>query len=135
MNIRYPRPSGRGSIEASALTSAESRRMTYPRPSGRGSIEAQMSRRSLINAINYPRPSGRGSIEADIYVRQFRTVLDPIHVHQDVAPLKLPSKFRALRALQIYPRPSGRGSIEARGRLSGNWRRITLSTSIRTWLH
>ncbi len=40
--------------------------------------------------------------------------LFPIHVHQDVAPLK-PLFANLLTFSLAYPRPSGRGSIEASG--------------------
>jgi len=39
--VPYPRPKGRGSIEAPALLLLLSPRIVYPRPKGRGSIEAQ----------------------------------------------------------------------------------------------
>ncbi len=86
----------------------------YPRPSGRGSIEAL----SIIVLSKfwrvYPRPSGRGSIEAsgsnDVILLEDCS----IHVHQDVAPLKQLRKRYADQIADDYPRPSGRGSIEAR---------------------
>ncbi len=39
--------------------------MDYPRPSGRGSIEALIRCVWYVSIGGYPRPSGRGSIEAE----------------------------------------------------------------------
>ncbi len=63
--VIYPRPSGRGSIEASpSFFRMDGRSVSYPRPSGRGSIEANSLTASSTRLKYYPRPSGRGSIEA-----------------------------------------------------------------------
>ncbi len=59
----------------------------YPRPSGRGSIEAQLQAQDTQATPAYPRPSGRGSIEA-LTARGRHPLGNTIHVHQDVAPLK-----------------------------------------------
>ncbi len=136
---RYPRPSGRGSIEATRSPEYPATISPYPRLSGRGSIEARLNGLSGIKArCFYPRPSGRGSIEAPtrltlrkppqgpIHVHQDvaplkQTIIspgdlsgyNPIHVHQDVAPLKRESRGHPAGRQAVYPRPSGRGSIEA----------------------
>ncbi len=107
----------------------------------------------------YPRPSGRGSIEAIVLTTRSITADQSIHVHQDVAPLKLPAvesnddgastihvhqdvaplkrmggRYTKQKPLS-YPRPSGRGSIEACQPQLSSLLLPHLSTSIRTWLH
>ena len=62
---------------------------------------------------SYPRPSGRGSIDAPGLVRVLLRRRFPIHVYQDVAPLKPRVNLPAGIPGGVYPRPSGRGSIEA----------------------
>ena len=59
----------------------------YPRPKGRGSIEARGYKPYKEALKYYPRPKGRGSIEATGSTPDpLRDT--PIHVRKDVAPLK-----------------------------------------------
>ena len=60
----YPRPTGRGPIEARDLVSDSGSGRKYPRPTGRGPIEACPRRAGLRATVPYPRPTGRGPIEA-----------------------------------------------------------------------
>src|SRR6266536_3137627 len=88
--VWFPRPRGRGPIEAFGTTGGCSGWSTgFPRPRGRGPIEApQQPDERTLKAL-FPRPRGRGPIEA-------------------------------VRAMYIafvsggFPRPRGRGPIEAR---------------------
>ena len=101
----YPRPDGRGPIEATFCNAEPgSPDATYPRPDGRGPIAvgAGTPIRDLTVAAplkqttvfaeptqDYPRPDGRGPIEALLRAFSVRT-----------SPTR-------------YPRPDGRGPIEA----------------------
>ena len=62
----FPRPNGRGLIEAQQLAGARVEApIEFPRPNGRGLIEAIAARAaSLALAAPFPRPNGRGLIEA-----------------------------------------------------------------------
>ena len=60
----FPRPSGRGSIEAVPAPMRSIFSSRFPRPSGRGSIEACIGHHDTPAHHGFPRPSGRGSIEA-----------------------------------------------------------------------
>ena len=93
----YPRPTGRGPIEASeAVDPAGNTRRPYPRPTGRGPIEARSRRSRSSRSSCYPRPTGRGPIEAA-----------PCVAYGNGA--------------YPYPRPTGRGPIEApRGERDGS---------------
>ena len=89
---RYPRPSGRGFIEAGRVPCRGRLYVSGIRGlRAAASLKLQKPRNPLIDSERYPRPSGRGFIEA-------------------------PSRPRSSHAGQArYPRPSGRGFIEADG--------------------
>ena len=60
----YPRPHGRGPIEAMPRLITIGRSVCYPRPHGRGPIEASSSAFAPFLGLGYPRPHGCGPIEA-----------------------------------------------------------------------
>ena len=61
----------------------------FPRPSGRGSIAASAAVRSSISACIFPRPSGRGSIAAHTAALPSTEAGRPSPGHQAGAPLRL----------------------------------------------
>ena len=87
----------------------------FPRPTGRGLIEANThwERFALADRHEFPRPTGRGLIEAEPdAIEQFE--LDADFRDQLVAAsLKLGMKEPDAYSLMEFPRPTGRGLIEA----------------------
>ena len=64
----YPRPNGRGPIEAGMVVGRRYGCPIYPRPNGRGPIEALGSEdQTNHQELSYPRPNGRGPIEACVH--------------------------------------------------------------------
>jgi|SRR6185437_2622908 len=61
---QFPRPFGRGLIEAFADISGAVAAAQFPRPFGRGLIEAAALRDGADASFSFPRPFGRGLIEA-----------------------------------------------------------------------
>ena len=109
----YPRPTGRGPIEAMRMTSPRIPRyrsirdrqvaaplkpllllgvalrgLVYPRPTGRGPIEATQPGRGTSLTAFYPRPTGRGPIEARNCGHRARVCESAIRDRQVAAPLK-----------------------------------------------
>ena len=115
MPLAYPRPSGRGPIEAPSLAAKMMRPVaSYPRPSGRGPIEAWRRYAGRPTTKGYPRPSGRGPIEAPLSALLVSLASPaPIRDRQVAAPLKPRTRRRLPSHTRCYPRPSGRGPIEA----------------------
>ncbi len=63
--VEFPRPRGRGPIEAGRERGRTRSPAGFPRPRGRGPIEARHNSRSESRArTRFPRPRGRGPIEA-----------------------------------------------------------------------
>src|SRR6266498_1753314 len=60
----FPRPIGRGLIEAWARSRFPVLPESFPRPIGRGLIEAGADRHDCSGGLLFPRPIGRGLIEA-----------------------------------------------------------------------
>ena len=84
----YPRPRGRGPIEASLTLAPARGAFRYPRPRGRGPIEASLTLAPARGAFRYPRPRGRGPIEARMrgqWLRQSALTIRDLAV---AAPLK-----------------------------------------------
>src|SRR5579884_2336007 len=86
--------------------------MLFPRPQGRGSIEAYKYATLGNCCVEFPRPQGRGSIEAAPSPDRPWPSTRGFHDRKVVAPLKLWTA--AVRSMTFrFPRPQGRGSIEA----------------------
>src|SRR5260370_748958 len=85
----FPRPTGRGPIEANRKCAVPPDDCgLFPRPTGRGPIEAMDGAIHMTAIDVFPRPTGRGPIEA-------------------VEP-----RCRSA-GIREFPRPTGRGPIEA----------------------
>src|SRR6266511_924630 len=66
----FPRPRGRGPIEAPRVTCSRSARAWFPRPRGRGPIEATFRGKGSTSRSKFPRPRGRGPIEASRWMER-----------------------------------------------------------------
>ena len=109
----YPRPDGRGPIEARCSQIHTHSPQNYPRPDGRGPIEARLSTRLGSGSLGYPRPDGRGPIEAASEQRRWRKRSPTIRDLTVAAPLKHGGLIALPASSRRYPRPDGRGPIEA----------------------
>ena len=109
----YPRPDGRGPIEASFATNAPAiclaiRDLTVAAPlkheGGWWIAEVWLD--------GYPRPDGRGPIEAIVAI-VVTPYCGPIRDLTVAAPLKRAALQVGAARFGCYPRPDGRGPIEA----------------------
>ena len=66
LSAEFPRPNGRGLIEAAFHLGVSGIANPFPRPNGRGLIEAMIRRFALLKLGRFPRPNGRGLIEASV---------------------------------------------------------------------
>ena len=86
---RFPRPRGRGPVEASRRDVRREIKLQFPRPRGRGPVEAAALAADWNCQAVFPRPRGRGPVEAHF------PKLTPTHVSPNfraragAAPLKL----------------------------------------------
>ena len=101
----YPRPRGRGPIEARYEPTHSAVSPAYPRPRGRGPIEAGTGGHLAGILACYPRPRGRGPIEVTTW-RSCSTC------YPRRGPLAQRGRQRG-HDVRAYPRPRGRGPIEA----------------------
>jgi hypothetical protein len=62
--LGFPRPFGRGLIEARCWAQYHHGDESFPRPFGRGLIEAASTDNTPAGLMPFPRPFGRGLIEA-----------------------------------------------------------------------
>jgi hypothetical protein len=85
----------------------------FPRPTGRGLIEATRSRSSRANRTGFPRPTGRGLIEAIRSQGQPSRPPTCFRGQPAAASLKHRIDRLAKRERLAFPRPTGRGLIEA----------------------
>ena len=110
------------------------RRSGFPRPIGRGPIEATLISTSRAAIPSFPRPIGRGPIEA-APSRGGHLTSFSFRVRSDAAPLKHRLHRDPAPRHTAFPRPIGRGPIEA---VNGDDHSITsssLSASDRTRPH
>ncbi len=131
----------------------------FPRPKGRGRIEARRRLLSDPSFSRFPRPKGRGRIEAHLRLPGQGGLGGDFHGRKDVAALKPEPAVVVPLLVGEFPRPKGRGRIEAssspvritwdsrfprpkgRGRIEAMKRRHTnsarpsISTAERTWPH
>jgi len=145
----FPRPIGRGLIEAMAsvttprtsrsnfrgqLAAASLKRCGCPRPrSRRSDFRGQLAAASLkrhtrlaraLRTRTFPRPIGRGLIEAWNCSLAFLHV-DNFRGQLAAASLKRINPTGWVKVLSAFPRPIGRGLIEARS-ASATWNRMIL---------
>ena len=85
----FPRPKGRGLIEAIVATARRTGPVLFPRPKGRGLIEAPACRPLTQYTSPFPRPKGRGLIEAMSCVFAKICGTHDFHGRKAVASLKL----------------------------------------------
>ena len=62
--IIFPRPRGRGPVEAFIPVAYFVGVGRFPRPRGRGPVEATLDSAAASRALIFPRPRGRGPVEA-----------------------------------------------------------------------
>jgi len=140
-DIRFARPGVHGAKQQSQIgricyTIQRIARLRFPRPIGRGLIEAGVIAQSTLREKRFPRPIGRGLIEAirrwqgQDNRRDFRGQLAAASLKQiaDLDRLSAAGHFRGQLAAAslklgfpesvyfptlVFPRPIGRGLIEA----------------------
>ena len=114
--VRYPRPDGRGPIEARhRFQTPDQHRETLPIRDLTVAAPLKLTQRHNGRpADSYPRPDGRGPIEAVRSGSVTRIDASSIRDLTVAAPLKHPTLDNAVGVdVAIYPRPDGRGPIEA----------------------
>ena len=109
----FPRPKGRGLIEAESPRALQALRSSFPRPKGRGLIEASMFSSRTSRTCYFHGRKAVASLKRPAPAPRPHPRRTHFHGRKAVASLKqqIPSKT-SLSSMQ-FPRPKGRGLIEA----------------------